>query len=58
MRWPLRTLEGLWDKDADAGADDDVGCLVFMGLGRAFGADNKFAGFTGGTTSVMTDMAS
>ena len=59
MRCPLRTLEGLLDKDADAGTDDDddVGCLVSMGLGKVFGADNKLAGFTD-TTSVMTDMPS
>ena len=59
LRCPLRTLEGLLDKDADAGTDDDddVGCLVSMGLGRVFGADNKLAGFTD-TTSVMTDMPS
>lgn len=45
------------DKDEDVGADNDVGCLVSMGLGRGFGADNKSVGFTD-TTSVMTAMPS
>ena len=57
LRCPLRTLDGWLDKDADAGAVNDVGCLVSMGLGRAFGADNKFAGSTV-TASVMTDTPS
>ena len=57
LRCPLRTLGGLLDKDEDVGADNDVGCLVSMGLGRGFGADNKSVGFTD-TTSVMTAMPS
>ena len=57
LRCPLRILEGLLDKDVDVGTDNDVGCLVFMGLGKGFGADNRSAGFSD-TTSVMTDMPS
>ena len=55
LRCPLRTLDVLLDRLADAGTTNDGGCLVSMGLGTAFGAVDKFLEFAD-NTSVIFDV--